>query len=167
MNRSAKSSSVVHLIWMLDEAYDKQSWHGPNLKGSLRGIDHRAAAWRPAKKRHNIWEIAIHAAYWKYVVRRRLSAEKRGSFEVPGSNWFVRPCELTSKAWKSDLRILERSHQELRKTVAELTDGDLKLTPGGSQFNNESLIRGVAFHDIYHAGQIQLLKRMMRDASRR
>jgi len=165
MKASADSPSVDYLLRMLDEGYSKKSWHGPNLKGSLRGINHRAAAWRLGKNRHNIWEIVIHAAYWKYVVRRRLLGEKRGSFEVTGSNWIVRPDELTEEAWKSDLRILERSHQELRKTVAGLEEDNLVVTPGGSQFSNESLIRGVAFHDIYHAGQIQLLKRLMRNPS--
>ena len=85
--KSSTGSSEIHLLLrMLDEAYSVKTWHGPNLKGSLRGLTAVTAAWRPGPKRHNIWEVAVHAAYWKYVVRRRLLGEKRGSFELKGSN---------------------------------------------------------------------------------
>src|SRR5262245_15169856 len=68
------------LLRMLDEAYKTRTWHGPNLRQSLRGISARQAAWRPGPRRHNIWEETLHAAYWKYVVRRRITGEKRGAF---------------------------------------------------------------------------------------
>jgi len=165
MKSSSVSIRIEGLLKMMDEAYDKRAWHGPNLKGSLRGISSLDAAWRPGKNRHNIWEIALHAAYWKYVVLRRLLGKKRGSFDVAGSNWFLRPVEISEKAWKADLRILEKLHQELRRVVAGVKEKDLDLAPKGSQSSNEFLIRGIAFHDIYHAGQIQLLKRMKRNAS--
>jgi hypothetical protein len=166
MKPAADSIRIESLLKMMDEAYDKRAWHGTNLKGSLRGISCQDAVWRPGKNRHNIWEIALHAAYWKYVVLRRLLGKKRGSFDVAGSNWFLRPVDISEKAWKADLRILERLHQELRKGVARLKDKDLDRTPTGSQNSNGFLIRGIAFHDIYHAGQIQLLKRLKRNASR-
>ncbi len=165
MKSLADSIRIEGLLKMMDEAYDKRAWHGTNLKGSLRGISPRDAAWRPGKNRHNIWEIALHAAYWKYVVVRRLLGKKRGSFDVAGSNWFLRPVEISAKAWKADLKILDKLHQELRRVVAGIKENDLDLAPKGSQSSNEFLIRGIAFHDIYHAGQIQLLKRMKRNPS--
>ena len=141
------------LLTLLDEAYSRPSWHGPNLRGSLRGATPDQAAWRPTSKSHNIWELAVHAAYWKYVVRRRLTGEKRGSFPVPGSNFFLRPVELTDAAWKDDLDILDSSHQDLRATVASLPD----RVPEKMLH----MIRGAASHDVYHAGQIRLLRRLM------
>src|ERR1700733_13997187 len=66
----------VMLIDFLDEAFDKKSWHGPNLRGSIRGLSAKEAAWRPGQDRHNIWELTLHAAYWKYIVRRRLTTEE-------------------------------------------------------------------------------------------
>jgi hypothetical protein len=83
--------SIELLLGLLDEAFERKAWHGPNLRGSLRGLDAKAAAWRPGPGRHNIWETAVHAAYWKYAVRRRLTGEKRGSFARGGSNWFRCP----------------------------------------------------------------------------
>lgn len=82
---------VAVLLRLIDQAYDKKSWHGTNLRGSLRGLSAEDAAWRPAVGRHNIWELAVHAAYWKYSVLRRLRGGERGGFPVKGSNWFRRP----------------------------------------------------------------------------
>jgi len=146
------------LLDLLDEAFDKKSWHGPNLRGSIRGLSAEQAAWRPAPKRHNIWELTLHAAYWKYVVRRRITGEKRGSFVLAGSNFFERPLKLSEAAWKRDARILAAEHAALRDTVARLA-----LQRSETQKNWASalhLIRGAAAHDLYHAGQIRLLRRL-------
>jgi hypothetical protein len=138
---------------LLDEAYDKQAWHGPNLRGSLRGVGPRLAAWRPTEARHNIWELAVHAAYWKYAVRRRLTGEKRGSFALEGSNFFLRPLAETEEAWKADLAVLATEHRMLREAVQKLAP--LAFTPKAAR-----IIQGAAMHDVYHAGQITLLKRL-------
>src|SRR6185503_12219164 len=82
---------LEQLLAIVDQAYDRPSWHGTNLKGSIRRVTATIAAWRPGPNRHNIWEIVVHAAYWKYAVRRRLTGEARGSFPLKGSNWFRRP----------------------------------------------------------------------------
>src|SRR2546423_974623 len=102
------------LLCVIDQAYDRRSWHGPNLRGSVRGLDVGVALWRPAPGRHNVWEHVVHAAYWKYVVRRRLVGARRGSFPLTGSNWFERPEEATPAAWKADLAILDDEHRQLR-----------------------------------------------------
>ncbi len=140
------------LLALLDEAFDKKSWHGPNLRGSFRGVTAEQAAWRAGPDRHNIWELTLHAAYWKYVVRRRPSGAKRGSFQFPGSNFFLRPGEETGEtAWKADINILVTEHRKLRAVIAKLA------APTPAQAH---LIRGVAAHDLYHAGQIRLLRRL-------
>jgi hypothetical protein len=68
--RVLKPAELV--LALLDEGYEKRTWHGPNLRQSLRGVTAKQAAWRPERGRHNIWEVALHAAYWKYSVRRRI-----------------------------------------------------------------------------------------------
>lgn len=150
------SSEKSLLLAALDEAFDKKSWHGPNLRGAIRGVSAEQAAWRPADDRHNIWELTLHAAYWKYVVRRRLLKEKRGSFALAGSNFFERPTgPISESAWKKDIAILEAQHRSLRDAVAKFAEK--ALTPAACH-----LIRGAAAHDLYHAGQIRLLRRMCR-----
>ncbi len=150
------------LLAMIDQAFDHKSWHGTNLKGSIKGMKAAAAAWRPNSKRHNIWETVVHAAYWKYVVRRRLLSEAKGSFPLKGSNWFERPAgeELTEAAWKADVKLLVEMHRTLREAVEKLPANEIYLTPTGSTVSNFELITGIAAHDLYHAGQIQLLKRL-------
>ncbi len=160
MRSKERTSEIQFLLRLLDEAYSMKTWHGPNLKGSLRGLTARKAAWRPGHKRHNIWELAVHAAYWKYIARRRLLGEKRGSFLLKGSNWFARPFDLSEQAWRDDLALLDDEHGRLREVVASLTPVALRFTPATSKVSNLELICGVANHDIYHAGQIQLLKRL-------
>lgn len=148
------------LLDMIDEAFGKKAWHGPNLRGSLRGISVQEAVWRPAVRRHNIWEIAVHAAYWKYAVRRRILGEKRGSFPLKGSNWFRRPVRNTLEAWRSDIALLEETHEAMRQAIAEIPPFWLHRIQGKTQHTYAQLIYGIASHDVYHAGQIQLLKKL-------
>lgn len=152
------SSRTALLLRLVDEGYKVKAWHGPNLRGSLRGVSAAQASKRPAPGRHNIWEIAVHAAYWKYIVRRRILGEQRGSFPLKGSNWFRRP--VPGADWKADLRMLEEIHTSMRRAVATLRDADLRKKPRGSRVTNAGIVAGIAAHDIYHAGQIQLIKRL-------
>ena len=148
--------SAKLVLALLDEAYEKKTWHGPNLKQSIKRVTAKQAAWRPGPGRHNIWEVLLHAAYWKYALRRRIEGGKRGSFVLKGSNFFARPekGKLNEAAWSADKKLLEREHRALHVAVSKVL-----RTPRG-----EKLVRqlyGLAFHDIYHAGQIRLLRRLM------
>ena len=147
------------LLVLLDTSYNQASWHGVNLRGSLRGVSLEIAAWRPAPGAHNMWELMVHAAYWKYAAWRRLTGTKRGSFPLEGSNFFARPAESTA-AWRADLRLLDAMHRDLRAAVAATPAGALGRRLPGSKVTRLRLITGVADHDVYHAGQIQLLKKL-------
>jgi uncharacterized damage-inducible protein DinB len=151
---------VQLLLLVLDQAYDRKSWHGTNLRGSIRRLSIGEAAWRPGAGRHNIWEIVVHAAYWKYVVWRRLTGQRRGSFPLEGSNWFERPKEGNEQEWRADIALLERMHRSLRESVERLAPRALSRVPQGSTISHAAIISGAAAHDLYHAGQIQLLKKL-------
>jgi len=150
------------LLAQIDQAYNRRSWHGTNLRGSIRGMTARDAAWRPRAGRHSVQEIVVHAAYWKYTVRRRLAGDRRGSFQLAGSNWFPRP-QADEDLWRQDLRLLDDSHRLMRATIAAMDPRRLPRTVGGSTTALE-LVTGIIAHDLYHAGQIQLLKRLRADA---
>jgi hypothetical protein len=150
-------SPLALLLQIIDSGYNRNAWHGPNLRQSLRAVNAEDAAWRPAAGRHNIWEIAVHAAYWKYAVRRRLRGDPRGSFACEGSNWFVRPASSAhsnEKAWLEDKKLLDEEHVRLREAVVSWAEArsDKGLLPQ---------VYGIAFHDVYHAGQIRLLRRLL------
>lgn len=95
------------LLSVLDEVFDHKSWHGTNLRGSIRGLSAEQATWRAQPARKNIHEIVLHCAYWKYTVRWRLTGEKRGIFSLLGSNWFTRPIDdqINPEVCKADLRM--------------------------------------------------------------
>jgi hypothetical protein len=156
-----QSREIALLLEILDQAYATKAWHGTNFRGSLRNVTAAQAAWRPSSRRHNIWEITVHAAYWKYSVRRRLLGEKRGSFPVKGSNWFQRPMETGRDAWRADLALLDEMHRSMREAIAGLHQRELEKHVAGSMFPNRTWIYGIASHDLYHAGQVQLIKRLM------
>jgi uncharacterized damage-inducible protein DinB len=144
---------------LLEDSYRLRPWQGPSLKGSLRGVSASQAVWRPARGRHSIWDLVLHAAYWKYAVRRLLTGEKRGAFPRKGSNWFSAPGSATEKEWKQLLALLDEEHRKLAGAVARLSPADLPRKPRGSR-TIANLLYGVASHDVYHTGQIQLLKRL-------
>jgi hypothetical protein len=153
--QEARVDTAQLVLVLLDEAYEKKTWHGPNLKQALKGVSARQAAWRPGPGRHNIWELTLHAAYWKYAVRRRIEGGKRGSFVLKGSNFFARPekGKATEAAWSADKKLLQQEHRALRTAIAKVLPA-----PRGAKFLRQ--LYGVAFHDLYHAGQIRLLRRL-------
>jgi DinB family protein len=148
-------SNKAILLALLDEGYSRKTWHGPNLRQSLKGVTAKQAAWRPAPDRHNIWELTLHTAYWKYAVRRRLEGGKRGSFVLEGSNFFARPekGKTNEAAWRADRALLENEHRAMVQTISKVLQSSVTQ-------KQVSMIYGVAFHDIYHAGQIRLLRRL-------
>lgn len=143
------------LLTILEESYSRKAWHGPNLKQSIKGVTAEQAAWRSSPQRHNIWELTLHAAYWKYVARRRIEGAQRGFFALPGHNFFPRPepGKEDEAAWKTDRNLLESEHQALKLAVASI----LKKTQSPKILH---MVYGVALHDVYHAGQIRLLRRL-------
>ena len=155
-------ASKGQLLCLFDEGFDHKAWHGTTLLGSLRGMTAAHATKRPGHGRHNIWELVVHAAYWKYAVRRRLTGEKRGSFACEGSNWFERPASAAGRerAFAADVRLLVDEHRKLREVIAGLSPRQLSRRVPGKPYSAAWMIRGIAAHDLYHAGQIQLLKRL-------
>jgi hypothetical protein len=165
--RKIPATEIAQLLRLIDEGYSKPAWHGPNLRASVRGLSAHDAAWRPAAGRHNIWEIVVHAAYWKYVVRCRLLGGKRAGFALPGDNWFERSDSLGEKAWRADLNLLDMEYKKLREVVAKFPPSALGRPAPGHRGIARVQIAGVAFHDVYHAGQIQLLRRLLSGRSRK
>ena len=158
--RQAVDPRIELLLEILDQAFDRKGWHGTTLRGALRGVTPAQALWRPGPDRHNVWELTIHAAYWKYAVRR-LAGEAAGSFERKPSNWPDIPDPPDLKAWRKDIALLETEHGKLRQVVSGLSAADLERRSPKGVWTYAEEIHGVAAHDLYHTGQIQLIKRLM------
>lgn len=150
------------LLEVFDQAYAAPSWHGTPLKGTIRGVSAREALWRPEPKRHCIWDLVLHTAYWKCMVRRRLVRDPNISFPRDGANWPALPDKPDHAAWKRDRALLDEQHQLLHDAIATLQPARLGRRGWRSKWPVKAEIYGIASHDLYHAGQIQILKRLMR-----
>ncbi|MFC1575074.1 DinB family protein [Gemmatimonadota bacterium] len=139
-------------------------WHGgPTVLGALRGVSPEVASWRPYPDRHSIWDLALHVAYWNYAVERRLTDAPRGGFPRQPSNWPNPTRGEPDQAWAEDKRLLKRQHDSLLEALASFETSRLdEVAEGKGSTTYADLITGVLLHDTYHAGQIQMLKRLAR-----
>jgi len=144
------------LLSLVDEAFDGPAWHGPTLRRAVAGVTARQAAWRPAPGRHSIRDLAVHAAYWKHEVRRRLNGGTSDPFPLDGANWFADG----DVSWREAVQLLIDEHRKLRGAIAAMPAAALDRPVRGRD-TAAFTIRGIAAHDLYHAGQIQLLRRLI------
>ena len=160
MTRLRSDPRIQLLTQIVDQAFHRKSWHGTTLKGSLRGLTVDMAIWRPTIDRHNIWELTLHTAYWKYIVRRRLTRDKTLCFSRKPSNWPALPEDATAKLLKEDVALLQSEHDLLLAAIREFPPSQLNKRATESQWTYAEHVHGIAAHDLYHAGQIQLLKKL-------
>lgn len=167
--RGRPGGATAHVLQLLDEAFDHRAWHGPNLAGSIRGVDSAKAAWRPGPGRPSIDEIVLHCAYWKHRVLRRVApaSVQVGAFPRGGRNWFAAPAHLTSAAWRGDVALLKRTHAALLEAASALDDRALERPGTGQKRSRRHNLEGIAFHDVYHAGQIRLVRKLYERAKGR
>lgn len=138
-------------------------WHGgPTVLGSLRGVTAETAAWKPYPDRHSIWELALHVAYWNYRVMARASTE--AGFPRGPSNWPAVPEPADERAWQEDRRFVKEWHDRLMEALGSFDAARLDERAGDTDTSFADLITGILLHDTYHAGQIQLMKRLARSA---
>jgi hypothetical protein len=145
------------LARILEEGYGPGAWHGPDLKAALVDVSEPLAFWRPSPKRHNIAEIAMHHAYQVRSVRGRLSGTTPEAFVMEGDDWFALPAK-PSLSWTEIQAVLAGQQQQLSALVADLAAG--RIESALSDAEGFELALGLTCHAVYHAGQVQLLKRL-------
>jgi uncharacterized damage-inducible protein DinB len=150
------------LLQVLDGAFTARGWQGATLSGAIRGLGPKQALWRPGHGRHNIWELVLHTAYWKHRVRHSIEGGKAGPFPRRPRNFPRLPDRCDAPAWRADVALLQHEHQQLKRAVERLAPARLDARVGRSRWVVAELIFGVAAHDLYHTGQIQLLKTLQR-----
>lgn len=142
---------------VIAEGYGSGAWHGPDLKAALSDVTAELAFWRPAPDRHNIAEIALHHAFSVRSVCERLSGKASSKpFVLEGDDWFELSNESTLP-WDRILEVVASEQRKLETTIAELGTGRLRPAPDVKPFD---LVLGITCHGVYHAGQIQLIKRL-------
>jgi hypothetical protein len=152
------------LARIVQEGYGPGAWHGPDLKAALSEVTPELAFWRPASGRHNIAEIAIHHAYCVRNVRAQLAGSTPEAFVLEGEDWFELP-NASKLSWPKIVAIVESQQGQLAETVADLGAGRIRQSSDGA--NTFDLVLGVTCHAVYHAAQVQLIKRLRESASKR
>jgi len=176
---NTQQTTCAVLLDCLDGAFGPRGWQGPTLHGSLRGVTVKAALFKPRPRRRCIWEIVLHAAYWKYAVRRHVedaaavahvarpgasASTASQKFDRSPANWPAVPTcsgKAAATAWAKDRALLKREHELLRAAVERVDPGAwFSIPPRGRNWTLARYTVGIAAHDAYHCGQIQLLKRL-------
>lgn len=141
---------------VLDEGYGPGAWHGPDMKAALADVSSELAFWRPAAGRHNIAEVTLHHAYCARSVRGQLSGTTPEAFVLEGEDWFDLS-NATPLDWEQIRSVVEAEQSKLASIVSDIAAG--RAQPKLSDAERFNLVLGITCHAVYHAGQIQLLKR--------
>ena len=140
----------------LRRAFNGDAWHGPALLELLQDMDAATAAAKPLPNVHSIWELVMHIAAWDEAATRRLAGEKTQPTGV--ANFPIVP-KPTEAAWRKAVAHLNRTHDVLVRKVAALSDSRLGERVPGKKYNFYFMLHGVVQHELYHAGQIAILKK--------
>ena len=145
------------LARVLEEGYGPGAWHGADLKAALAEVSPELAFRRPAPGRHNIAEIALHHAYCVRGVRAKLDGVDPEPFVLEGDDWFTL-ADQSALSWSNVVEVLRVEQTRLATAVAEIQAGRMRSPlPDSERFD---LVLGITCHAVYHAGQVQLIKRL-------
>ncbi len=142
----------------LQRAYSGEAWHGPSLQELLRDVTVEQALARPIVGAHSIWELTMHIGVWMSAARRRLAGDPAKL--TPQQDWPLVDGGSTD-AWRQTLAALEQEHNQLRAAVCSLPGSSLENQAPGKNHSVEFMLHGVIQHNLYHAGQIALLKKTL------
>jgi uncharacterized damage-inducible protein DinB len=156
-------TEISRIVDELEREHGGDPWHGTPLRQILSDIDYTHAAERPFDDVHTIWELVLHITAWKNEVRRRVGGAPAG---VPPEGDWPAPPKPSAQAWCEAVDALEDAHRALVAAVARVPDS-LLSAPTNDQRGAETdqgvshyvLLHGIVQHDVYHAGQIALLKK--------
>ena len=151
-------SESARIAEQLRRAFDGEAWHGDALLEILEGVHAPAAAAKPIPGAHSIWELLLHIAAWDDAVRRRLDSEN--AIRLNDAENFPTVQDQTAAAWEKAVQHVVHAHRELVKAVEELPDARLTERVPGKDYDIRFMLHGVVQHELYHAGQIALLKKM-------
>jgi len=154
---TSPSSESALIADQLRRAFEGDAWHGPALLELLQDVDAGAAAARPLADVHSIWELVLHVAAWDGAAYRRLGGE---TVQLAGTANFPVVPKPTETAWGKAVAEAKRTHDVLVKTVAALPESRLRERVPGKRYDFYHMLHGVAQHELYHAGQIAILRKI-------
>jgi uncharacterized damage-inducible protein DinB len=155
--KSRKKVSEASLIAeQLRRAFNGNAWHGPSVLELLNGVDAGTAAAKPIPDAHSIWELLLHIAVWDGAAMVRLGGK---TYQPEGDDNFPPVRDVSEGPWQEAISEAKRVHDKLVRTVAALPDARLRDRVPGKRYNFYFMLQGIAQHELYHAGQIAVLKK--------
>jgi uncharacterized damage-inducible protein DinB len=151
-------SEIERILDQLQRACEGNAWHGPAVQELLKGMSARQAAAQSIPAGHSIWEIVLHMTAWQDVARRRLVGELVIDLP-PELDWPPVP-DKSETAWQQTVERLTQSKQQLYRAISQLDDERLSDPVPGKDYSVYVLLHGVIQHNLYHAGQIAVLKKL-------
>ena len=153
---ASKNPESALIADQLCRAFEGDAWHGPALLELLQDVDAASAAAKPVLAVHSVWELVLHIAAWDGAALRRIAGE---TIQLTGDANFPVVPQPTEAAWRKAVAHARRTHDTLVKTVASLPESRLRDRVPGKKYDFYHLLHGVAQHELYHAGQIAILKK--------
>lgn len=158
-------SEIERILDQMDRAFSGDAWHGPSLMSLLEGVSAKSAAKRSIAGAHSIWELVNHIAAWNTIMCREMEGE---TVDVTGEHDWPPVRDKSETAWKKSIENLNDNRAKIRKTVERLRDDQLSEIPVPRTRNTRYvMLHGLVQHDLYHAGQIAILKKPLAKAKRR
>lgn len=147
---------ISRIVDQFQRAYKGEAWHGPAVMEALRDVTAEQALKKPIKDAHSIWEIVLHINAWHNATTQRLQG-----YVVELSHEEDWPAVKSNDEsdWEATKGFLNESFENLLKKISSLSDSDLEKTVPGKSHSIYFLLHGVIQHDLYHAGQLVLLKK--------
>ena len=143
-------------------AFDGEAWHGPSVLSLLEGVTAEQAAAHPIAGAHSIWELTLHIAAWESACRRRLQGDRA---QLSDEEDFPRIEDMSEEAWVATKKDLRAGHQALLGAIATLDESRLDrpiIEDETVSFSSVYVtLHGGVQHDLYHAGQIAILKKAL------
>ena len=151
-------TEIERILDQLKRAFEGNAWHGPSVREVLAGIMAAQAHARPLANAHSIWELVRHIAVWEDVGRRRLTGD-RAQIEISSPEDWPPPEDTSEAAWEQAKDALNRGHQALVEAIAATPESRLDDPIFEGMSTVYVTLHGVIQHDLYHAGQIAMLKK--------
>jgi uncharacterized damage-inducible protein DinB len=150
-------SEVERIANQLQRAFEGEAWHGPSVLEIVEGITSQQAAARVFDGAHSIWELVLHIAAWEQATLRRLHGDRA---QLPTEEDWPAVVITTDKAWEQTKQLLKQGHDDLRAAIAGLDDSRLDQPIIEGMPTVYVTLHGIVQHDLYHAGQIAILKKV-------
>ena len=155
--RNSNTPESARIADQLRRAFDGSAWHGPALLELLQHVDAATAAAKPLPNVHSIWELVLHIAAWDGTIHRRLGGKKARLSAEQNFPPVPKPTEAT---WREAITQAKAAHNALVKTVAALPESRLRDRVPGKRYDFYHMLHGAVQHELYHAGQIAILKKV-------